>query len=44
MQAADCAHILLSGGDRKGSATQWITGWPSTSGHFVVFTPGEQDI
>lgn len=43
MQQAGAAAILFSGGDRKGSATQWLTGWPSTSGHYVVFTPGEQD-
>jgi Xaa-Pro aminopeptidase len=44
MQAAGASHLLLSGGERKGSATQWITGWPTSSGHFVVFTPGEQDV
>jgi Xaa-Pro dipeptidase len=43
MRQARVAHLLLAGGDRKGSATQWLTGWPTTSGHFVVHTPGEQD-
>lgn len=43
MNEAGVAAILFSGGDRKGSATQWLTGWPSTSGHYVVFTPGAQD-
>lgn len=40
---AGAAHALLSGGDRKGSAIQWFTGWPPGGGHFVVFTPGERD-
>lgn len=43
MAAAQARHVLLSGGDRKGSAIQWLTGWPPGSGHFVVFTTGEQD-
>src|SRR3979411_3011916 len=43
MQEARVTHLLLSGGDRKGSATQWLTGWPTTSGHFVVHNPGAQD-
>ena len=43
MEEAGASHILFSGGDRKGSATQWLTEWPTTGGHFVVFTPGEQD-
>jgi Xaa-Pro aminopeptidase len=36
-------HVLLSGGDRKGSAMQWLTGWPPGGGHFAIFTPGERD-
>ena len=43
MEKAGASHVLLSGGDRKGSAIQWITGWPPGGGHFVVFTPGQQD-
>lgn len=43
MARAGANHVLLSGGDRKGSAIQWLTGWPPGGGHFVVFTPGEQD-
>ncbi len=43
METAGAKAVLFSGGDRKGSATQWLTGWPSTSGHFVIFTPGAQD-
>ncbi len=43
MAAADCAHVMLSGGDRKGSAIQWLTGWPPGSGHYCIFTPGETD-
>lgn len=44
MTQAGAKAVLFSGGDRKGSATQWLTGWPSTSGHFVIFTPGAQDV
>ncbi len=40
---AGARHVVLSGGDRKGSAIQWLTGWPPGGGHFVVFTPGETD-
>ncbi|MFN4282500.1 MAG: M24 family metallopeptidase [Alphaproteobacteria bacterium] len=43
MAEAGCAHVLLSGGDRRGSAIQWLTGWPPGGGHYVVFTPGEAD-
>src|SRR5581483_1294138 len=43
MEEARVGHILFSGGDRKGSATQWLTGWPTSNGHFVVHTPGKQD-
>ncbi len=43
MSKAGTAHVLLSGGDRKGSAMQWLTGWPPGGGHFCVVTPGEQD-
>jgi Xaa-Pro dipeptidase len=43
MAEAGAAHVLLSGGDRKGSAIQWLTGWPPGGGHYVVFTPGETD-
>jgi Xaa-Pro aminopeptidase len=43
MGEAGVKHLLFSGGDRKGSATQWLTGWPTSNGHFVIHTPGEQD-
>ncbi|HEY4133871.1 MAG TPA: M24 family metallopeptidase [Alphaproteobacteria bacterium] len=43
MAEAGVSHVLLSGGDRKGSAIQWLTGWPTGSGHYVIFTPGEVD-
>ncbi|HTI85676.1 MAG TPA: M24 family metallopeptidase [Alphaproteobacteria bacterium] len=43
MAEAGVRHVVLSGGDRKGSAIQWLTGWPPGGGHFVVFTPGEAD-
>lgn len=43
MAEAGCAHVMLSGGDRKGSAIQWLTGWPPGSGHYCIFTPGETD-
>lgn len=44
MARAGASAVLFSGGDRKGSATQWLTGWPTTSGHFVIFTPADQDV
>ena len=40
---AGTRHVVLSGGSRTSSAIQWLTGWPPGQGHFVVFTPGEQD-
>jgi Xaa-Pro dipeptidase len=43
MKEGGVGHVLLSGGDRKGSAIQWLTGWPAGEGHIVVFSPGEQD-
>jgi Xaa-Pro dipeptidase len=43
MAEAQVSHILFSGGDRKGSATQWLTGWPTSNGHYLIHTPGEQD-
>jgi Xaa-Pro aminopeptidase len=43
MAEAGAKHVVLSGGDRKGSAIQWLTGWPPGGGHFVVHTPGETD-
>jgi Xaa-Pro aminopeptidase len=43
MADAGAKHALLSGGDRKGSAIQWLTAWPPGGGHFVVHTPGETD-
>ncbi|HEU0070866.1 MAG TPA: M24 family metallopeptidase [Alphaproteobacteria bacterium] len=43
MEEAGCNHVMLSGGDRKGSAIQWLTGWPPGSGHYCIFTPGETD-
>lgn len=43
MAEAGAAHMVLSGGNRTGSAIQWLTGWPPGEGHFVVFTPGMPD-
>jgi Xaa-Pro aminopeptidase len=43
MRAAGASHVLMSGGDRRGSAIQWLTGWPPGAQHYVVFTPGHQD-
>jgi Xaa-Pro dipeptidase len=43
LEDAGARAVVLSGGDRKGSAIQWLTGWPPGGGHFVVFTPGETD-
>jgi Xaa-Pro dipeptidase len=43
MLARGASHILISGGDRRGSAMQWLSGWPPGAQHYLVFTPGEQD-
>lgn len=43
MELADVKHILFSGGDRKGSAIQWISEWPATGGHFLIFSPNKSD-
>lgn len=42
---AGCAHALLMGGDRRGSALQWLTGWPAnTTSNLAIVTPGERDM
>lgn len=40
---AGCDHALLIGGDRRGSALQWLCGWPANTDNFLVVTPGRQD-
>lgn len=42
MEKAGASHILFSGGDRKGSAIQWVSEWPATGGHFLILTPNER--
>ncbi|HEY4135558.1 MAG TPA: M24 family metallopeptidase [Alphaproteobacteria bacterium] len=42
---ADVDHALLMGGDKRGSALQWLTGWPAnTNSNLAIFTPGERDV
>jgi Xaa-Pro dipeptidase len=42
---AGAGHALLMGGDKRGSALQWLTGWPAnTNSNLAVFTPGERDV
>jgi Xaa-Pro aminopeptidase len=41
---AGADHALLMGGDKRGSALQWLTGWPAnTNSNLAVFTPGTRD-
>ncbi len=45
MADAGADHALLMGGDKRGSALQWLTGWPAnTNSNLAVFTPSERDI
>ena len=41
---AGASHALVIGTDRRMSALQWLTGYPSSNLNIGVFTPGEQDI
>ncbi|MGE5539025.1 MAG: M24 family metallopeptidase [Gemmatimonas sp.] len=41
---AGCDHALLIGGDRRGSALQWLCGWPANTDNYLVVTPGKQDV
>src|SRR5262245_18821346 len=41
---AGASHALIIGTDRRMSALQWLTGFPSGPLNMGVFTPGEQDI
>lgn len=42
---AGASHALLMGGDKRGSALQWLTGWPAnTNSNLAIFTPGQQDV
>ncbi|MFM1814416.1 MAG: hypothetical protein RLZ98_1111 [Pseudomonadota bacterium] len=43
MEKAGASHVLFAGGDRKGSAIQWLTEYPATNSHYLAFTPGKQD-
>ena len=44
LAAAGCDHALFIGGDRRGSALQWLSGWPANTDNFLVVTPGQQDV
>ena len=35
------SHVLVYGAQRAGSASQWLTGWPTTHEVIVLVTPGE---
>jgi Xaa-Pro aminopeptidase len=41
---AGCDHALLIGVDRRGSALQWLSGWPANTDNYLVVTPGKQDV
>jgi Xaa-Pro dipeptidase len=41
---AKCDHALLIGVDRRGSALQWLCGWPANTDNYLVVTPGQQDV
>ena len=44
LAAAGCDHALLIGMDRRGSALQWLCGWPANTDNYLVVTPGKQDV
>jgi Xaa-Pro dipeptidase len=44
LAAAGCDHALLIGMDRRGSALQWLCGWPANTDNFLVVTPGTPDV
>ena len=37
---AGASHALIVGTDRRMSALQWLTGWPSSNLNIGVFSPG----
>jgi len=41
---AGASHALIIGTDRRMSALQWLTGYPSNNLNIGVFTPGERDV
>jgi Xaa-Pro aminopeptidase len=43
MGEAACAHLLVHGANRTGSAVQWLTQWPATAEAAAVLTPGKPD-
>jgi len=43
MQQAGASHLLSWGFNKQGTATHYLTGWPTTSEACVVHTPGDQD-
>ena len=44
LRANDCAHALVYGVNRSGTAVGWLTRWPVTREACAVFTPGERDL
>src|SRR5262245_12331895 len=38
------SHALIVGTDRRMSALQWLTGYPSSNLNMGVFSPGEEDV
>lgn len=40
MAERGAAHLLVYGAQRAGSASQWLTGWPTTHEVIVLVTPG----
>lgn len=41
---AGCDHALVIGVDRRGSALQWLSGWPANTDNYLIVTPGKQDV
>jgi Xaa-Pro aminopeptidase len=41
---AGASHALIVGTDRRMSALQWLTGYPSSNLNMGVFSPGEPDV
>ncbi len=44
LRANGCAHALVYGANRSGTAVGWLTRWPVTREACAVFTPGRRDL
>jgi Xaa-Pro aminopeptidase len=44
LRANGCAHALVYGANRSGTAVGWLTRWPVTREACAVFTPGQRDL